>query len=213
MLNETAVDAARFSSFSDEQLCRMAAEGDRSAEEALLVRYYGIVRILVRPLSLAGGDAEDLIQEGMFGLFCAIHGYQADKSASFHTFAEVCIRHQLISALRSDACDNNTPLNQSVPLDSPFFDCGSSASCDFPMKQVDPEEVLLDQDRLDRLLRETRKQLSRFEAKVFGYYLDGLTCQEIARAVGRSPKSVDNAVQRIRRKVARLLNSGEFSRS
>ena len=196
----------------DESLCAMVAAGDRVAEEQLAARYCSLVRSCARPLFLAGGDSEDLIQEGMFGLIRAIREYDGSKSASFRTFAEVCIRNRLYSALRAAARDKHTPLNQSVPLDPPFFDGNSYSFGALRASSADPEELMIDRDRVSDLLESTRKQLSEFEAKILGLYLDGLSCQEIARAVGKSPKSVDNAVQRVRRKAARQLSSGDISK-
>ena len=197
---------------TDEQLCAMAATGDREAEELLVTRYYGMVRACARPLFLAGGDGEDLIQEGMFGLIQAIREYDADKAASFHTYAEICIRNRLISALRAASRDKHSPLNQSVPLDTPFFDGNSYPLGALRASSADPEELIIDRDRVAEALESTRKQLSEFEAKILGYYLEGLSCHEIAKAVGKSPKSVDNAVQRVRRKAAQHIFSGDISK-
>ena len=196
----------------DETLCSMAACGDRVAEETLVARYTRLVRTCARPFFLAGGDSEDLIQEGMFGLIRAIRAYDGAKAASFRTFAEVCIRNRLISALRAASRDKHSPLNQSVPLDTPFFDGNSYPFGALRASSADPEELIIDRDRVAEALESTRKQLSEFEAKILGLYLDGLSCQEIAKAVGKSPKSVDNAVQRVRRKAARQLSSGDISK-
>ena len=197
---------------SDEALCLRAASGSREAEEQLVRRYYGLVRSCARPLFLAGGDSEDLIQEGMFGLIQAIREYNTERAASFRTFAEICIRSRLYSALRAASRDKHTPLNQSVPLDTPFFDGNFYPSGALHVSSADPEELIIDRDRVSDLLESTRKQLSEFEAKILGLYLDGLSCQEIAKAVGKSPKSVDNAVQRVRNKAARQLSSGDISK-
>ena len=204
----SAIDA-----YTDEQLCFRAAAGDGEAEAALVTRYYALVRACARPLFLAGGDGEDLIQEGMFGLIRAIREFRKDRDTLFRTFAEVCIRNRLYSALRAAARDKHAPLNQSVSLDHPFFDSNSYTSGAFDISQTDPEQLIADRDYVQRVLESTAKQLSEFEAKILGYYLDGLSCQEIAKIVGKSPKSVDNAVQRVRRKTARQLYSGDLSRS
>ncbi len=197
---------------SDEQLCALASAGDAEAEAALVTRYYAVVRACARPLFLAGGDGEDLIQEGMFGLIQAIREYQGGKTATFRTYAEVCIRNRLYSALRAAARDKHAPLNQSVSLDHPFFDSNSYTSGTFDPSHTDPELLIADRDYVESVLASTTKQLSEFEAEILGYYLDGLSCQEIAKLVGKTPKSVDNAVQRVRRKTARQLHSGDISR-
>lgn len=201
------------SPFSDEVLCRKVREGDRCAEETLVTRYTRLVRSCARPFFLIGGDSEDLTQEGMIGLMNAVREYDAEKAASFRTFAEICIRNRLYSVLRAAACDKHSPLNQSVSLDTPFFDSNSYTSGTNNLARRSPEDFLIDREHTKSLLFGVWKKLSEFEAKILGYYLDGLSCREIAKTVGRSPKSVDNAVQRIRRKLAQQLISGDFSGS
>ena len=196
----------------DEALCSLAVSGDRAAEELLVTRYHRVVRTCARPFFLAGGDSEDLTQEGMLGLIKAVREFDAEKEASFRTFAEVCIRNRLYSALRASAREKHQALNQSVSLDTPDFDSNSYTSGTSNLAQRDPEDSLIDREHTAALLSGVRKQLSEFEAKILGYYLDGLSCREIAETVGKPPKSVDNAVQRIRRKVAQQLLSGEFSK-
>ena len=196
----------------DETLCSMAACGDRVAEETLVTRYTRLVRTCARPFFLAGGDSEDLIQEGMVALIKAVREFAPDKAATFRTFAEICIRNRLYSVLRASARDKHKALNQSISLDTPDFDSNSYTSGTSSLAQRDPEDFLIDREHTAALLAGVRKQLSEFEAKILGYYLDGLSCREIADTVGKPPKSVDNAVQRIRRKVAQQLLSGEFSK-
>ena len=198
---------------SDEALCTLAASGNPAAEEILMERYTRLVRTCARPFFLAGGDSEDLTQEGMVGLLKAVREYDAEKAASFRTFAELCIRSRLYSVLRASAREKHIPLNQSVSLDTPCFDSNSYTSGTNNLAQRDPEDDLIDREHTAALLSGVRKQLSDLEAKILGYYLDGLSCREIAETVGRSPKSVDNAVQRIRRKVAQHILSGDFSKS
>ena len=197
----------------DEALCALAAAGNREAEEVLVTRYNRLVRTCARPFFLIGGDSEDLTQEGMVGLIKAVREYDAAKEASFRTFAEISIRSRLYSVLRAAARDKHSPLNQSVPLDTPFLDSNSYTSGTSHLAQRNPEDFLIDREHTAALLAGVRKQLSEFEAEILGYYLDGLSCREIAETVGKAPKSVDNAVQRIRRKVARQLQSGDLSGS
>ena len=197
---------------SDEELCLLAASGNRLAEEALVTRYNRLVRTCARPFFLAGGDSEDLTQEGMVGLITAVREYDAGKEASFRTFAEICIRSRLYSVLRASARDKQQPLNQPLSLDDSHFDSNPLTSGTNNLAQRNPEDFLIDREHTAALLSGVRKQLSEFEAKILGFYLDGLSCREIAKAVNKPPKSVDNAVQRIRRKVARQLLSGDLSK-
>ena len=207
-INEAQMTA--YTALPDESLSDLARRGDRDAEEILVKRYNRLVRQLARPFYLAGGDSDDLIQEGMIGLICAVREYDGQRAASFRTFAEICIRNRLYSAVRAAARDKHTPLNQSVPLEMPFFD--GQSSCFGAMAGENPEDLTIGRERVQDALSDVRKQLSDFEAKILGYYLDGLTIREMAKAVLRSPKSVDNAVQRIRRKAARHLQAGDLSK-
>ena len=185
--------------------------GDIVTEETLVTRYTRLVRTCARPFFLAGGDSEDLTQEGMVAPIKAVREFAPDKAASFRTFAEICIRNRLYSVLRASARDKHKALNQSISLNTPDFDSNSYTSGTNHLAQRDPEDDLIDREHTAALLSGVRKQLSEFEAKILGYYLDGLSCREIALEVGKSAKSVDNAVQRIRRKVAQQILSGEFS--
>ena len=197
----------------DEELCVQAGNGNRLAEEMLVVRYTRLVRTCARPYFLTGGNSEDLMQEGMIGLIHAVREYDSGKAATFRTFAETCIRNRLYSVLRSAGREKHKVLNESVSLDTPEFDSNSYTSGTSNLAQRNPEDNLIDREHTAALLAGVRKKLSEFEAKILGYYLDGLSCREIADTVGKSPKSVDNAVQRIRRKVAQQLLSGDVSRS
>ena len=187
------------SSSSDEALCKQAAKGDPAAEEELAVRYARLVRACARPLFLAGGDSEDLIQEGMVGLLTAIRSFDVGRDASFRTYAEICIRSRLHSAIRAAQRDKHSPLNHSVSL-PPLFD--ESNAHLFP-REKSPEDVVIGREEFEEKLDALKGQLSGFESEILQLYLDGFSCREIAVRVGRSPKSVDNAVQRIRKKWAR----------
>ena len=190
---------------SDEELCRVSRTGNRDAEEILASRYHRLVRSVARPYFLAGGDNEDLLQEGMFGLIKAIREYDPKRDASFYTFAERCIRNRLYTVLKAASSGKHTPLNQAVPLQTAYLNENN------PFTQLDPEVMLIDAEKTENLLRMANRQLSVLEQKVLAYYLDGLTCREIADTVGKTPKSVDNAVQRIRRKIGRQLTSSDIS--
>ena len=192
---------------TDEQLCRLVSQADAQAEELLVSRHSRLVRICARPLFLAGGDSEDLIQEGMFGLLKAIRTYDPSRQAQFRTYAEVCIRSQLLSAVRRASCDKHSPLNNYISFETPLFDTSGYLSD----HREDPEQVLIGKEEWKERLHALKDQLSGFETEILQLYLNGLSYAEIAQRTGKTPKSVDNAVQRIRRKVARHLNSGDIS--
>lgn len=190
---------------SDEALCTALQNGISAAGDILAHRNRKLVRCCAHPYFLAGGDSEDLLQEGMFGLIKAMREFRADREASFQTFAEVCIRSRLCSVIRASRAGKHSPLNESVPLNAFLLDAQPQYS------QLDPEDLLIDREKAAALLNQVRSQLSELEVRVLDLYLDGCSCGEIAATVGKSYKSVDNAVQRIRRKIGRQISSGEIS--
>ena len=195
---------------SDETLCGLAAAGDNNAEECLAARYSRLVRACARPYFLAGGDSEDLLQEGMIGLLSAIRGFDPGREASFQTYAEVCIRNRLLSAVRTAGREKHDPLNSSVSLEIPLYDDIPQPYPGQPLAES-PEEMLIGREEWKGRLTALRAMLSGFERTVLGLYLDGLSYAEIAAQTGKPLKSVDNAVQRIRRKAAPFFSSGDIS--
>ena len=196
---------------NDTELQTLAIHGDRAAEETLASRYMRLVRICARPLFLAGGDSEDLIQEGMFGLLSAIRQYSPQSGASFKTFAEHCIRMRLLSAIKSASRLKHFPLNDGVSLEQLSEDPRAHMSAFPEVFRRSPEDLVLARESKEELYNAFLNCLSKFEIKVLELYLDGLSYQEIAVKLGKEAKSVDNAVQRIRRKLARNPNLGDIS--
>ena len=203
-----------FQCFSDEKLQQMSVSGSAGAEDALAARYNQLVRICARPYFLAGGDSEDLTQEGMLGLLSAIREYKPSQSVPFKAFAELCIRHRIFSAIKSASCMKHTPLNSGVSLEDAFGSDGTRldtyAALDL---RSTPEEQLLARERTDEFFQKFSRCLSPFERKVLPLYLAGHSYSSMAAATGRTEKAVDNAVQRIRRKLSRIITSGDNSES
>jgi len=187
---------------SDETLWLNAHNGDMASEELLAEKYTCLVRACARPYFLAGGDTEDLMQEGMLGLLSAIRQYDPEKETAFRTFAEHCVRNRLLTAVKSAARNKHTPLNDYVPLESPQFDELQTRLAGF---LNDPEELLITRERVDEINNRISGTLSGFESRVLKHYLEGLSYEEIAGLVGKPKKSVDNAVQRIRKKLAQVI--------
>lgn len=191
----------------DETLVRQYQAGDDQAAEELVERYKQLVRAHARTLFLAGGDQDDLLQEGMIGLFKAIQRYDPARvdSVPFRSYAGVCVDHQMYSAIMAAKRQKNQPLNTSVSLDA-FAEetidrkIGSSRS---------PESLLLDEESSSHTLSELRKLLSKYENEVLDRYLDGMNYLEIAEALNRSPKSVDNALNRMKNKASVLFAAAE----
>lgn len=201
----------KYKSYNDSALLCLAASGDRVAEEQLAVRYSRLVRICARPFFLAGGDSEDLTQEGMFGLLFAIREYDPSANVPFRVFAETCIRNRLLSAIKSASRLKHMPLNSGVPLDEILLDESSPASATV-FRRV-PEEMVLARESANDFYNTFAQCLSVYEREILIQFLEGLSYQEISEHLKRSVKSVDNAVQRIRRKLARYPNLGEISES
>lgn len=195
---------------TDEELVRLAREQGAGAEEVLAERYFRTVRICARPYFLIGGDSEDLIQEGMIGLLAAVREYDSKKGISFKTYAQACIHNRIRSAVRSAQRLKNAPLNDGVPLDDVLSD--ESRSLGTHYCQRSPEEQVLARETEKEFISAYSKCLSKLEAQILRLYLSGLSYEEMAAASGRDVKAVDNAIQRIRRKLAKL-SSGESSES
>ena len=206
-----------YAELEDSALQKLAADGDSYAEEELVSRYMRLVRICARPLFLAGGESEDLIQEGMFGLLSAVRQYNNEHNASFKTFAEWCIRNRLRSAVKSSSSLKHDPLNNRVPLESILSDeSQTQAVACAELFQKSPEEQVLARENkkyTEQLYLSLVSMLSKYEKAVLTYYLEGLSYKEIAKLTGKGDKAVDNAIQRIRRKTAQMLKSGDISNS
>ena len=206
-----------YAELEDSALQKLAADGDSYAEEELVSRYMRLVRICARPLFLAGGESEDLIQEGMFGLLSAVRQYNNEHNASFKTFAEWCIRNRLRSAVKSASSLKHDPLNNRVPLESILSDeSQTQAVACAELFQKSPEEQVLARENkkyTEQLYLSLVSMLSKYEKAVLKYYLEGLSYKEIAKLTGKGDKAVDNAIQRIRRKTAQMLKSGDISNS
>ncbi len=191
-----------FSKHTDEELWHLASSGVDDAETVLVERYVRLVRICARPLFLAGGAAEDLIQEGMFGLLAAVRRFSPERDASFRTFAEHCIRNRLYTAIKSAAGPKHLPLNEYISLESSHFDESQSESS---LYLRNPEDLVISRERVEEIKKILDDSLSDFESRVLESYLNGYSYSEISELVCKPPKSVDNAVQRIRKKLTQRL--------
>ena len=183
---------------NDEELVTRAQSGDKQATEELLRRHAGIVRSCARGFFLIGGETEDLIQEGMIGLYQAVGDYKkGEKGSNFKNFAYLCVSRKIIDAVKSAARKKNEPLNAGVLL----HDSEGMTS----ELNLSPEELLIISDERRELKHKMSRALSDFEFKITTMYVDGMTCAEICEATGRSAKSVDNAIQRSKKKLQQVL--------
>lgn len=164
-------------------------------------KYKGMVLKKAHAMFIVGGEREDLIQEGMIGLFRALRDYQPGKSATFATFANLCVERQIYKAIEMSGRLKNKPLNSYISLseeESPILDS-------LAFEQQDPEAIVIDRENVNVMQEKIRQHLSRFETRVLDSYLEGMTYTQIAEAMGKSPKSIDNALQRIRGKIREFL--------
>ena len=189
----------------DGALCSLVSKGDREAEELLVIRYRRLVRICARPFFLAGGDREDLIQEGMIGLFKAVQDYDVDQEASFFSFARLCVTRQLYSAIEASNRKKHSPLNSYISLyeredgENSLIDTMESGH------ETNPEELRVSQERAKTLEERLEKELSELERRVLYLHLMGTDYKTIAKLLDRSPKTIDNALQRIKGKMQKIL--------
>ena len=198
-----------FDSMTDEEIALLAQQGDADASEYLLNKYKNFVRSKARSYFLVGADHEDIVQEGMIGLFKAVRDYKPGKVSSFRAFAELCITRQIISAIKPATRQKHIPLNSYVSLNRPVYaDDSERTLLDVISESVttNPEELLISQESLSDIEACIGEVLSPFEKEVLALYLDGHSYQEISRKLGRHTKSVDNALQRVKRKIQNYLD-------
>lgn len=213
-LNVYAEVQIEFAKLSDEELISYAQEGNNDALEYVINKYKNFVRSRARSYFLIGADREDIIQEGMIGLYKAIRDFDAGKQSSFRAFAELCITRQIITAIKTATRQKHIPLNSYVSLNKPVFDEDSDKTLLDILgqgKMVDPEEMLI--NREDYAGMETRigELLSSLEWEVLSLYLDGKSYQEIAEELDKQIKSIDNALQRVKRKLEKFLEEQKFN--
>jgi RNA polymerase sporulation-specific sigma factor len=196
----------------DENIVEAARQGESSAQEYLINKYKNFVRAKARSYFLIGADREDIIQEGMIGLYKAIRDFRNDKLSSFRAFAELCITRQIITAIKTATRQKHIPLNSYVSLNKPIYDEESDRTLLDVIsgtKVTDPEELVISREEFVDIEHKMGEFLSDLEWKVLMSYLDGRSYQEIAKDLRRHVKSIDNALQRVKRKLERYLEKRE----
>lgn len=194
----------RFKTLTDEQLVVRSREGDSDALDFLITKYKNIVRHKAGSYFLIGADREDIVQEGMIGLYKGIRDFNEDKQATFKVFAELCITRQIITAIKTATRQKHIPLNSSVSLDKPINDdeqVNTLLDILSTNEQDDPQEVMVSKERVHYMESQIKDMLSAFEKQVLALYLDDCTYQEMSLALKKEVKSIDNALQRIKRKL------------
>ena len=204
----------KYVQFDDDVLVDLVHNGDSEVLDYLIHKYRNFVRAKARTYFLIGADKEDIVQEGMIGLYKAIRDFKGDKLSSFKAFAELCITRQIITAIKTATRQKHIPLNSYVSLDKPIYDDESDRTLMDVIsgaKVLDPEELIINKEEFDDIEIKMADLLSDLERKVLSLYLDGQTYQEISEELNRHVKSIDNALQRVKRKLERYLEVREIS--
>ena len=202
-----------FDELSDEELVEQVHLGNTNALDYLITKYRLFVKVKARSYFLIGADKEDIVQEGMIGLYKAIRDFKGEKLASFRAFAELCITRQIITAIKTATRQKHIPLNSYVSLDKPMYDEDSERTLmdviTSPLSD-NPEHLMINREEYSRLEGQMSEVLSELEQQVLVLYLEGRSYNEISNLLKRSTKSIDNALQRIKRKLERHLEFGEL---
>ncbi len=190
---------------TDEEVVKLAQGGDKQATEFIVEKYKSLVEIRSVPYFMAGGEREDLIQEGLIGLYKAIKTYKEERRANFKTFAEICVVRQMITAVKSSTRKKNIPLNHYVSIHSSNDDVDVISTKIVDSKNQNPENIVIEREAARGMESKINSVLSDFEAEVLGYYLSGISYREIAEQIGKTPKAVDNALCRIKKKIEKYI--------
>jgi len=197
-----------FTGKKDEDIVALAKTGNNRALEYLLCKYQNFVKAKAKSYFLIGADKEDIYQEGMIGLFKAIRDFKDDKLASFKVFAELCITRQIITAVKTATRQKHIPLNTYISLNKPIYDEESDRTLLDILSGIrvsDPEELIIDREEMENIESKIQEVLSGLEMEVLNSYLDGKSYQEIASDLDSQAKSIDNALQRVKRKLEKCL--------
>ncbi|MCT4663388.1 MAG: RNA polymerase sporulation sigma factor SigH [Tissierellales bacterium] len=192
----------------DEEIVKRAQENDDLALEYIIRKYKNFVKAKAKSYFLIGADREDIIQEGMIGLYKSVRDFKADKSSSFRAFADLCVTRQIITAIKTATRQKHIPLNSYISLNKPIFDEESDRTLMDIMTSIqvnDPEDLVINRENVFDIECKIGEVLSKLECQVLAYYLEGKTYHEIAELLGRHVKSIDNALQRVKRKVEKCL--------
>ena len=208
----TMVTTRDFDSMTDEQVVVLAQETDSPALEYLLNKYKNFVRTKARSYFLIGADHEDIVQEGMIGLYKAIRDYKAERLSSFRAFAELCVTRQIITAIKTATRQKHIPLNSYISLNKPIYEEDSDRTLLDVITEEgmsNPEEMIIDREDLSVIEGKIGQMLSDLEKEVLVRYMEGKSYVEIADEMHRHVKSIDNALQRVKRKLTKMLEDKE----
>ncbi|WP_227397247.1 RNA polymerase sporulation sigma factor SigH [Jeotgalibacillus aurantiacus] len=212
--NQASTDRELFHGMEDDVILELIQNGNSEALDFLINKYRHFVRVKARSYFLIGADKEDIIQEGMIGLYKAIRDYKEEKLTSFKAFAELCITRQIITAIKTATRQKHIPLNSYVSLDKPIYDEESDRTLMDVIstaRPTDPEALVIHREEFSKIEGKVAELLSDLERQVLSLYLDGQSYQEISEELDRHVKSIDNALQRVKRKLERYLEARELT--
>lgn len=204
-----SIQLLKFKEMLDEEIVSQAKTGDSRAQEYLINKYENFVKSKAKSYFLIGADKEDIYQEGMIGLYKAIRDFKPDKLSSFKAFAELCVTRQIITAIKTATRQKHIPLNTYISLNKPIYDEESDRTLMDILSEArvaDPEELIISREEINHIQTEIGEVLSDLEMEVLMSYIDGKSYQEIACDLDRHAKSIDNALQRVKRKLEKCLN-------
>lgn len=205
-----------YSNMDDEDIVEAAQNNNDVALEYLIYKYKSYVKLKARSYYLIGADKEDIIQEGMIGLYKAIRDYDRSRKTTFRVFAEICITRQIITAIKTATRQKHIPLNSYISLNKPVYNEESDRTLlDIisGIKVCDPEELMIGKEELDLIESKMGESLSELEMEVFMSYVDGMSYQEIAEDLDRHVKCVDNALQRVKKKLEKILRGNQLTKA
>lgn len=213
-VKQIGTDDDNLDMLDDDVIIQLIHQGNSNGLDFLIHKYKNFVRAKARTYFLIGADKEDIVQEGMIGLYKAIRDFDSDKLSSFKAFAELCITRQIITAVKTSTRQKHIPLNSYVSLDKPVYDEESDRTLlDIiaGSKAIDPQELLVNREKFSDMESKLSELLSELEKKSLHLYLDGRSYQEISAELNRHVKSIDNALQRVKRKFEQLIESQEIT--
>lgn len=200
-----------FSEYTDEELILLLREGETAVTDYIMEKYKNLVRSKAKSMFILGADKDDLIQEGMIGLFKAIRDYDSGRDASFFTFADLCVSRQMYTAVQSSNRKKHEPLNKYISLNASseeiVEDSMGQEFMNMLANSIDqsPEEIIIDRENIKLLSEKIEQELSAFEKQVYDLHLTGMAYTDIAKVLGKDEKSTDNALQRIKNKLRKIL--------
>ena len=194
-----------YQDMTDEELIRCLRNGNEEITDFIMDKYKYLVRKRANAMFLIGGETEDLIQEGMIGLFKAIRDYKEEKESSFYHFADLCVSRQILNAVEASQRKKHLPLNSYVSLDTQDKESGAALlDVLMAMDSTNPEQLIIDRENAVAMTEKINRMLSKLEKRVLGYHLQGMNYQQIAEVMDKKPKSIDNALQRIKGKLSEM---------